>query len=229
MRPVTTTVGPLASASATNIRTASAIAGAGAVTLNGTLVSAGATVAHGVIIPSGTAVLDVARRVIFTSSGNDTGITFAVTGTDNAGNAQSETVTGASGGAASTVLSYKTFAPPVASGAAAGTVSIGTNGVAASPWVRLDNWAPGGVAIQATVTGTVNYTIQQTLDDPNSATNPVAPASMTWVNSADAAVVAATATQQSNYAFAPAFARVLLNSGTGSVTATFTQLGTPAR
>jgi hypothetical protein len=229
MRPVTTTVGPLATASATNIRTASAVGAAGAMTLNGTLVSAGSSVANGSIVPAGTAVLDMPRRVIFTSSGNDTGITFTVTGTDNAGNAQTEVVTGSNASTASTVLSYKTFAPPVASGAAAGTVSIGTNGVAASPWVRLDNWAPGGVAIQATVTGTVNYTIQQTMDDPNSATNPVAPASVTWVDSADIAVVGATATKQSNYAFAPTFARVLLNSGTGSVSTTFTQLGTPAR
>jgi len=228
MRPVTTTVGPLAAASATNIRTASAIAAGGAIVLNGTLVSAGATVANGVIVPSGVAVLDTPRRVIFTSSGNDLGITFTTTGTDGVGNPITEVVTGASGGAATTVLDYKTFSA-VASAAAAGTVSIGTNGVAASPWVRLDNWSPGGVAIQATVTGTVNYTVQQTLDDPNSLTSPVAEASVTWVSSADVAVVAASTTQQSNYNFAPTFARVLLNSGTGTVVATFTQLDGPAR
>lgn len=229
MRPVTTTVGPLVAASATNIRTAGAIAGAGTVTLNGSLVSTGSSVAHGAIVASGIAVLDTARRVIFTSSGNDTGITFAVTGTDNAGNPQSETVTGTNGSVASTVLDYKTFNPPTASGAAAGTVAIGTNGVAASPWVRFDNWVAGGVAVQVDVSGTVNYTVQQTLDDPNSATNSVAEASVTWISSADSAVVAATTAQQTNYQFAPTYARVLLNSGTGTVTATFTQLGTPTR
>lgn len=228
MRPVTTTVGPLAAASATNIRTASAIAAGGAVTLNGALVSAGSSVANGEIVPAGTAVLDQARRVIFTSSGNDSGITFAVSGTDGVGNPQSETVTGSAGVTpATTVLDYKTFGPPVASGAAAGTVSIGTSNNAASPWVRFDDWVSGGVAIQTDVVGTVSYTIQQTLDDPNSPTNPVAEASVVWINSADAAVVAATSSQQSNYNFAPAYARVLMGSGSGSVTATFTQRGTP--
>lgn len=235
MRPVTVTVGPLAASSATNIRTASSIAGAGAVVLNGTLVSTGATLANGILVPSGIAVTDMPRRVIFTSSGNDSGITFTVIGTDVNGNTQTEVVTGSAGVTpAATALDYKTFGPVVASGASAGTVSIGGGGgggiVAASPWVRFDMWVAGGIAIQVDVTGTVNYTIQQTLDDPNSPTNAVAAAAMTWINSADAAVVGATTAQQSNYNFAPMFARVALNGGsTGTVTATFAQLGTPAR
>lgn len=217
MRPVVTSVGPLAAASATNIRTASAIAGAGAVTLNGALVS------------GGIATLDKARRVIFTSSGNDSGITFTTVGTNNSGNAIGEVVTGSNGGAASTVLDYKTLSSVTASGAAAGTVAIGTNGVAASPWVRLDDWGPQGAAIQCDVNGTVNYTVQQTLDDPNSPTNSVAVADVVWINSSDSAVVAATTSQQSNYNFAPAYSRVLMNSGTGTVTMTLSQTGTPQR
>lgn len=225
MRPVTVVVGPLAAASATNIRTASAIGGAGAVVLNGTTVS------------GGIATLDNARRVIFTSSGNDSGITFTVTGTNNSGAAQSEVVTGANAGVASTVLDYKTVTSVVSSGAAAGTVSIGTSGVAASPWVRLDDWAPAPTALQCTVVGTVNYTVQSTLDDPNDISNnpvtgpspapTITPANMTWVNSSDTAAVGATGTIQTNFGFAPKFIRVLLNSGTGSVTTTVTQSGTP--
>lgn len=227
MRPITVVVGPLAAASATNIRTASAIGGAGAVVLNGSTVS------------GGVATLDVARRVIFTSSGNDTGITFTVTGTSNTGNTRSEVVTGANAGAASTVLSYKTITSVVASGAAAGTVSIGTNGVAESPWVRLDDYAPAPTAIQCTASGTVNYTVQSSLDDPNTVSNNpntgpgagtvdgMTLAGMTWVNSSDTAAVGATGTIQSNFLFAPKFARILLNSGSGSVTATFLQSGSP--
>lgn len=213
MRPITVSVGPLAAASTTNIKTAAAIGGAGAVTLNGSTVS------------GGVATLDTARRVIFTSAGNDTGITFTITGTNWSGSPISETVTGASGGAASTVLDYKTVTGVTASGASAGNVSIGTNGVAASPWVRLDGWMYSNVSIQADVTGTVNYTLQQTLNDPNSPTNPVALASMDWLSTSDTAGVGATASLQSNYLFVPVFARVLLNSGTGSVTATYLQSG----
>lgn len=92
-----------------------------------------------------------------------------------------------------------------------------------SDWVRFDDYAPGGVAVQLSVTGTVSYTLQQTMDDPNSPTNPVAIGSMTWLPCADTNVVNAIASAQTNYQFAPIFARVALASGNGSVTATFLQ------
>jgi len=69
----------------------------------------------------------------------------------------------------------------------------------------------------------VNYTLQQSMDDPNSPTNPVAQGSMTWVNCADTKAVGASSTVQTNYQFTPIFCRVVLNSGSGSVTATFVQ------
>ncbi len=173
----------------------------------------------------GTATLDTARRVIITSGGDDTSITFAVAGTDITGNPISETLTGASGGAAQTVLDYATITSIKPSAAVATTVTIGTNGVA-SRWVRLDDYAAAAqVAIQATVSGTANYTIQQTLDDPAWLFSPITPATMTWVNHPDTNVVAASATAQANYAYPPLFARVVLNSGSGSVTATFRQAG----
>ena len=103
------------------------------------------------------------------------------------------------------------------------TVSDASVSVQYSSPVRFDDFAPSNISIQCTITGTVNYTVQTTLDDPNSPTNPVAVASMTWVDSSDTAVVAATATKQSNFLFAPASARIKLNSGSGSVTATFLQ------
>lgn len=89
--------------------------------------------------------------------------------------------------------------------------------------VRLDEWAFPQVAIQCTASGTVNYTVQQTLDDPNDPTNPVPLANMTWINHPDTNLVSATTSVQSNYAYCPRYARVVLNSGTGIVTATFIQ------
>ena len=103
------------------------------------------------------------------------------------------------------------------------TVSNASGGVQYSPLVRLDEWAPGQVGVQLTASGTVNYTLQQSMDDPNSPTNPVAQNSMTWVNCADTAAVGASSTVQTNYQFVPLFCRVVLNSGSGSVTATFVQ------
>lgn len=105
------------------------------------------------------------------------------------------------------------------------TASDASGGVKYTDLVRLDEWTTGGVGVQITVSGTVNYTLQQTMDDPNSNTNPVAVGSMTWVNCADTAVVGASATKQTNYQFCPVFCRVVLNSGSGSITATFVQSG----
>ena len=105
------------------------------------------------------------------------------------------------------------------------TVSNASGGAQYSNMVRFDEWAGDAISIQCVVTGTVNYTIQTSLDDPNSATNPVAVASMTWFNTNDTTVVNATSSQQSNFGFIPVFARVVLNSGSGSVTTTFLQAG----
>lgn len=174
----------------------------------------------------GVATLDKARRIIFTSGGTDTGITIAVAGTNWEGAPISETVTGGSSGSpASTVLDYLTVSSAKVSGATASTIEIGTNGIAASPWVAFDAYYLPQADIQCTVVGTVNYTVQMTQDDPNSPTNPVTPALMTWLSTSDPNAVGATGSLMTSFAYAPAWARVLLNSGSGSVTATFTQLG----
>jgi hypothetical protein len=108
-------------------------------------------------------------------------------------------------------------------------VTVGTNALAGSPWVRLDEWAMPQTTIQCVVSGTVNYTVQATLDDPNSLTNPVAINAVTWSDSTDTNAVSATGTVLTYFAYAPIFARVLINSGAGTVTATFAQsLVTPA-
>jgi hypothetical protein len=213
MRPQFTTVGPLAAASATNIRTASAIAGAGAVTLNGSLVS------------GGVATLDTPRRVLFTFAGNETGKTFTLLGTNWSDQIVGEDIAGTTAGTVASVLDYKTLTSVVSSAASVGNVSIGTNGVAASPWLQLDYYGPSYISIQANVTGTVNYTLQQTLDDPSSIINPVSFEDVVWLSTSDTAGVGATTSIQSNYLFIPVWVRVLLNSGTGSVTATYIQSG----
>jgi hypothetical protein len=210
MRPVTVTVGPLTAASGNNIALSQTPGGAGNLTLNGALVTAGV------------ANIGNAQRITLTTA--DATHTATITGTDAAGSPISETVA-LNGTAVTTVLSYKTVTQISVNAALTGAITAGTSGVGTSAWVRFDEWASAQVAIQCDTSGTVSYTIQQTLDDPNSPTNPVAPALVTWVNSSDTNAVGATGPIQSNYAFAPTFARVLLNSGGGTVTATFVQLG----
>ena len=209
MRPITVTAGPLASADADGI--AQAQNPAATFTLNGALVS------------GGVAQLGAPRRVLITTTDNETGVTFTVTGTNRAGDVLSESLPGVNTTTTYTTLDFFTVTSVTISASLIGNVTIGTNGIGGSPWVRFDEYAPHGVAIQCTVSGTVNYTVQQTLDDPNVSGTTLTPATMTWVSSSDTNVVGATATQQTNYNFTPVFARVLLNSGTGTVTATFLQ------
>lgn len=217
MRPIVTSVGPLASASATNIRTASGVAAAGNLTLNGSLVTAGV------------AILDAARRILFTTTANETTKTILLAGTNWAGDLISETVTLVNTSTVASVLDYKTVTSAYCSAALTGNLSIGTNGVAASPWVRLDDYGASYISVQARVSGVVNYTLQQTLEDPNSPTSPVAAADVLWQNINDSDAVAATTSVETNYMFAPTWCRVLLNSQTnpGYVTVTYLQSGTP--
>ena len=102
------------------------------------------------------------------------------------------------------------------------TVSDASAAVKYSSLVRMDDWAPSVISVQCTVTGTVVYTIETSLDDPNNPTNPVPEASMTWVETSDTAFPASVK-KQTNFMFAPTFIRVKLNSGNGSVTTTILQ------
>ncbi len=211
MQPITATVGPLTAASANAICLSQTPAGAGALTINGALAS------------GGVATLDTARRVLITCAGNESAKTFTITGTSYNGRVQSETITGPNATTAQSVLDYKTVTSITISAAAAGAITVGTSGVASSRWVRLDNWAFPQVGIQCDVSGTVNYTVQQTLDNPNDPISPMALSAVNWVNHPDTNLVGATTTLQGNYGYAPLYVRVTLNSGTGSVAMTLVQ------
>lgn len=212
MQPISVTVGPLAAASANNIALSQTTAGAANLTLNGSTVT------------GGVAVLDEPRQVLITNVGNDSGITFTVYGTWIGGQTISETVQGTSGSTVATTLDFATVTRVAASGATSVSgVTVGTNAVAGSRWVRLDSWADAQTSIQCNVSGTVNYTVQVTMDDPNSPTNPIAIGDVEWLNTNDTDAVTSVANVFSNFQFTPTFARVLLNSGTGSVTSTFAQ------
>ena len=71
---------------------------------------------------------DYPRQIGILSAGDDSGITFAVVGTDPDGKAQIDTITGSSAapGTTESVLYFDTIASITASGAAAGNVSVGT-------------------------------------------------------------------------------------------------------
>lgn len=208
MRPIQASVGPLAAASVNAIALTQTPTGASNLILNGASAS------------KGVATLDNPRRVLITTT--DTTHVFTVTGTTPAGAVITESGL-AVAGIFATLQDFKTVTAVSVNGTPTAAVQVGTNGVASTPWVRLDDWADGDVGIQVDVTGTVNYTVQSTMDDPNDPFIPVPLVLVNWIPSSDAAVVAATTSQQSNFEFSPVFARVLLNSGSGSISAIFRQ------
>jgi hypothetical protein len=173
------------------------------------------------------ATLDVPRRVLITSAGNDSGITFTVYGTDWNGQPVSEVVAGPNATTAQTDRDFATVTAIWPSGAVASTLTVGTNGVASSRPLFLDRFTMAPTSLQIVVSGTVNYTVQQTLDNPASVFSPMAFDDVTWFSHPDSALVGATSNQQGNYAYIPTMTRVTLNSGTGTITYKVLQAASP--
>lgn len=112
------------STSATLLRTAASIAAAGAITL----------------LTNDVSISGTGYKLLFTSAGNDSGITFTIRGVkvgDLTGAITTEVVTGANATTASSTNFYTAVQSITASGASAGNVSIGTTGSIAFPRTRI--------------------------------------------------------------------------------------------
>lgn len=165
--------------SATNFRAAASIAGAGSLVLTAT-----AGVTQTTVNGQTRFVMDVPRNLRFTSAGNDTGITFTVAGFDVYGVPMTETITGANIGIASGLKAFFSVTTITASGASAGTVSIGTGDVFGLPYFVRDagmvvkaGWAGALAQDAGTFTAGVSTTPSATTGDvrgtylPSSASN----------------------------------------------------------
>jgi len=91
-------------------------------------------------------------------------------------------------------------------------------GTGSSPVIATDTYiSPFNVGFGVVVTGTVNYTVQHTFDNPQTNPNPTFFSHPT--------VIALTTSQDGNYAFPVAAIKVLVNSGAGTATLTVIQAG----
>lgn len=165
-------------------------------------------------------------QVVITTSANYTAVSFTVVGTDANGVVCTETVLGPNA-TTKTLANYFKSITSVSTdgGVGGGAVAVGVTGVTSSRWMYLDSWTTGYISVQCDATGTVNYTVQSTLDNPADLHQPITSANVSWYDSSDSGVVNAIASQQSNFVFTPSYVRVLLNSGTGSVKTTLLQTG----
>lgn len=154
--PIVTSV-TLVAAAATGVGVAQVLPGLSGLSL----------VLNGTKVTAGVAVFDAPRRVALLSGGNDSGITFTVTGTGGswlANTAISEVVAGTNGSTAVTKQDFLTVTSVVASGASAGNVTVGTNGTGSGPWVIWDSFTSDfqvscfGVVLSGAPTWGVEYT-----------------------------------------------------------------------
>ena len=91
-------------------------------------------------------------------------------------------------------------------------------GTGSSNVLAMDTYiSPFNVGFGVVVTGTVNYTVQHTFDNPQ--TNP----SPTWFS--HPTVASLVVSQDGNYAFPVAAIKILVNSGAGTATITVIQAG----
>jgi hypothetical protein len=209
MRPVVLTK-TLAAASVNNIAQSQSLGAAGNLTLNGSAVS------------GGVATLDTQRRILITSAGNDSGITFTVFGTTDQGTAIQETVTGTNAGAVATNQDFATVTQVAASGATASTVQVGTNTVGSTRWLLTDqHLTPGNVSLGGTlVSGSATYTAEYTYDDFLNLPTGAFPLARTV-----SGLTNQTTSTDAQLAFPVKGVRLTINSGAGSVALTVIQAG----
>lgn len=164
------------------------------------------------------------RFVTITSVGDDSGRTFTVTGVGVHGEPQTEAITGANAG---TATGTKTFASVTSIAVDAATAAAVTAGVAQaghSAWIPMDIYTPNQVVTaSASVSGTVNYSVEYTNEDPFD---------HTFVRQAVAfpaaggAMTAASTNQTHSTTTLMRALRYKINSGDGTVRFTFTQQST---
>lgn len=161
------------------------------------------------------------RRVAIAYTGSDT--SFTIVGTNGTGNVITDVAVGASGAAQSN-LDFVTVTSITPVGGGLTGVTAGTNGVGSSPWTAW-NWrgySPMSLSTAVElVSGSVNYTVQYTYDDPN---NLVAGAAFPLTFN-DPVLNAASATGEALIEGAIVASRVLINSGTGVLRCRFEQAG----
>jgi hypothetical protein len=96
-------------------------------------------------------------------------------------------------------------------------ITVTQTGAGTSSPIVVDHHGRPEISLQVNVTGTVNWTVKQTLNDP--AVSPV------WFDHPDTNMVAQTVGRQGNYAYVPWAVELVVNSGAGTASLTVLQAG----
>lgn len=163
----------------------------------------------------------LAHQVTLTSPVQATlaGVTFTIVGTGPDGNAKTETgLVGPASNATVTSTGYfktvSTIQPSATMGAL--VVSVGIAAPSLTPAISLEWRSIVGAQHQVEITGTINYTLQETLDGMQNASSDT----LSW-SSLSSAFSAKTATVTGQGLIGVTGARVLINSVTNGATLTW--------
>ncbi len=214
MRPAIYNYAP---ASTTFIATSQAGTSGVALTLNPTTYDATNIATSQVVIDGGAS----RRSVSLTSTGDLSGVLFTIIGFDNGGITVNQTITGPNNATVYTTTGYTTVRTITPNGTFTSGVSagIGTSGVT-NMFIPSSYVPDFNVGVGIYVTGSLAYTLQHTFDDVFNTSY----GSLRWFNNDDSALVNATTSQDSNYAFGVGGMRVSVTGVSGGgLTAIFRQ------
>ena len=180
------------------------LGGAGSFTLNGAGVTSGQWVTPDLF----------AKQIGFASTGNISGVNFTISGYEDRNKTIliSETIAGPNNNTVETTNYFYSIQSISASGAVGTNTKAGPVDEAISQIIPIkrsySDKSERQVGLTFIVTGTINYTVQQTNDDVQSLTD----RTFNWLDSDDTNVVFATASNNSNYIAIPQAMRVKINS-----------------
>ena len=116
-----------------------------------------ALVIGGALADSGSLTLSHGRLITILSAGDDSSKSFTVVGTDVNGDSQTETVTGANAGTATSSKYFKTIASITAVGNPAGNVSAGINASAADAIFTMRSRLKGMFLTSTATAGEIDF------------------------------------------------------------------------
>lgn len=126
----------------------------------------------GALASGGVATMDYARQVICTTAANESARTFTITGTDADGKALTETMTGPNISTAETAGYFKTVTSITSDDDTAGAVYFGTVDEVMSITFPLDYRNTEAATYAVDVTGTINFTVEESFEKIQSLTAP---------------------------------------------------------
>ena len=111
----------------------------------------------GALASGGSVTFDQPRNVTILSAGDDSGISFTVTGTDETGSSATESITGANAGTATGSAYFTTVTAIAAVGDPAGNVSAGSGTAIAAPMFRGRMRLRGMYVVNTGTAGTTTF------------------------------------------------------------------------